>query len=390
MKANKMLTKREETDLIRFARDLVGTKSISGHEEAAIRLVEEQMHRLAYDEVAVDSMGNVLGRIGSGKQKVLLDAHVDTVDVPDAGDWEYAPFGGELAEGRIHGRGAVDMKSGAAAAVFAAAAARRMGLDKGKSVYVSCTVMEEDCDGMNLKHLFHEKNLLPHWVVICEPSNNRIALGHKGKAQVIIRTHGVSAHSAAPEKGVNAVYAMVPIIRRAEQLQDGLTRQAGPKASVSLSRISSTAASLNAVPAECEIYLDRRLAPGETRDAIQAEMERLIRGGNASWEFDSLRRRSWTGMEVGYEPFHEAWRIDPDHPLCRSCRSAYVDVFGAEPDGYVFWDFSTNAVTPVMMGIPTIGFGPGDPRLAHMRDENCPVEQIIDACRFYTCLIGRL
>jgi acetylornithine deacetylase/succinyl-diaminopimelate desuccinylase-like protein len=109
------------------------------------------------------------------------------------------------------------MKSAAAATIYGAALARSLGFTEGKTVYVSCTVFEEDCDGENLKHLFRELNLKPDYVVICEPSSNIITLGHKGKAQIAITTHGVSAHGAAPERGVNAIYEMAEIIQRVEK-----------------------------------------------------------------------------------------------------------------------------------------------------------------------------
>lgn len=157
-----------------------------------------------------------------------------------------------------------------------------------------------------------------------------------------------------------------------------------------MSRISSTSASLNAVPSECEVYLDRRTVPGETEGAIKKEMDRLIEGKQATWEVGTLQRKSWTGMDITYEPFHPAWKIDLNHQLTQACIAAYCENFGTEPAEYDFWDFSTNAVTPVSMGIPTIGFGPGEYKLAHMRNENCKVAQIIKACGFYTSLIAKI
>ena len=127
--------------------------------------------------------------------------------------------------------------------------------------------------------------------------------------------------------------------------------------------------------------------PGESEDDIRGEMDALVTGKNAQWEIDTVIRRSYTGMELSYRPFHTAWEIGKDHRLTEKCLTAYRDTFGEEPDGFEFWDFSTNAVTPVSMGIPTIGFGPGDYKLAHMRNERCSVEQITDACRFYINLI---
>lgn len=95
-------------------------------------------------------------------------------------------------------------------------------------------------------------------------------------------------------------------------------------------------------------------------------------------------------MDIRYEPFHAAWKIDPGHELTQACVAAFEEQFGQTPAAFDFWDFSTNAVTPVSLGIPTIGFGPGEYKLAHMRDERCAVQQIIDACGFYARLTARL
>jgi acetylornithine deacetylase/succinyl-diaminopimelate desuccinylase-like protein len=95
-------------------------------------------------------------------------------------------------------------------------------------------------------------------------------------------------------------------------------------------------------------------------------------------------------MEITYEPFHLAWKIDLSHELARACIAAYQENFGSEPNQYDFWDFSTNAVTPVSMGIPTIGFGPGEYKLAHMRNESCKVDQILNACSFYARVIDKI
>ncbi len=390
MSTQDFITPELKQELIEFTQSLVRIRSYSGQEEPVIRLIEQRMKILGYDEVVIDSMGNLLGRIGSGEKSILFDSHVDTVAVNDEAEWEVPPFSGMIVDGRLYGRGSVDMKSSASASLYAGALAKKLGLTSAKTVYVSFTVFEEDCDGENLKHLFKEFHLKPNYAVICEPSNNVITLGHKGKAQISIKTHGVSAHGSAPEKGVNAIYEMAEIIQRVEKTNAELMKKDKPRGTLVMSRISSTSASLNAVPSECEVYLDRRTVPGETDDAIRKEMDHLITGKNATWEVGTLHRKSWTGMDINYEPFHSAWKIDMDHELTQACISAYRENFGSDPAGYDFWDFSTNAVTPVSMGIPTIGFGPGEYKLAHMRNENCNVDQIIEACGFYTRLIQKI
>jgi putative selenium metabolism hydrolase len=380
----------ENTSLLRFAQDLVRIPSFSGQEEQAARRTAAEMEALGYDEVTIDRWGSVLGRIGSGGPSILFDSHTDTVKVLDAEAWQVPPFSGAIVDGFLWGRGSVDMKSGLAASVHAAAAARRRGLLHGRTVYVTATVCEESCDGESLKNLLAERSLCPDCAVICEPSANLIAVGHKGKAQVVIQTRGVSAHGAAPEKGVNAVYEMAEIIRRVEQTNQALMRPGGRTGTLALTRISSAGVSVNAVPAECEVYLDRRMVVGETEAAIRAEMEGLVAGKNASWQLGTLHQPTWTRAELTYAPLHQAWEISLDHPLSQACLSAYQDTFQQAPAGYEYWDFSTNAVAIVAQGIPTIGFGPGEHKLAHMNDEKCAVQQILAACEFYTHLIGRI
>ncbi len=310
-------------ELISFAQSLVQIQSYSGKEEKVIRAVETRMRQLGYDEVSLDSMGNLLGRIGNGPKTIMFDSHLDTVEVNDEHSWDHPPFDGVIAAGCLHGRGSVDMKSAAAASVYAAAYAKMMGWLEGKTVYVSCTVFEEDCDGENLKHVFKERNLKPGFVVICEPSNNLITLGHKGKAQISIKTQGISAHGSAPEKGHNAIYEMAEIIQRVEHLNNELMKTEGMHGTVVMSRISSVSASLNAVPSECEVYLDRRLVPGETREQVIQEMDGLVAGKKATWQVGTLVRNSWTGMQIAYEPFHLAWKIELDHALGQAAISAY-------------------------------------------------------------------
>lgn len=377
-------------DLLAFAQELVRIQSYSGEEAQVTRCIAAKMQALGYDEVRIDSWGNVVGRIGAGEKVILFDSHTDTVKVFDEELWAVPPFSAEIVDGYLWGRGSVDMKSGAAASVFAPVIARDLGLLAGKTVYVSCSVYEEYCDGEALKQILGGLTTRPAYAIICEPSFNTITTGHKGKAQIIIQTKGVSAHGSAPEKGVNAIYEMAEIIQRVEQTNLQLMQKAGRRGTLVMSQISSTSVSLNAVPSECEVYLDRRMVVGETEQDIRTEMDRLIAGKNASWEIGTLRKSTWTGQPLVYEPFHLAWEISLQHDLARAFIDAYGQVYGRAPEDFNYWDFSTNAVASVGLGIPTIGFGPGDAKLAHMRDEKCPVDQIIEACALYARAIGKL
>lgn len=377
-------------DLLEFTQNLVRIPSYSGKEEQVVKFIASKMQSLGYDEVKIDRFGNVLGRIGAGEKVILFDSHIDTVKVLDEDLWNVPPFSGAIIDGYLWGRGSVDMKSSAAASVYAAAIARSQGELNGKTVYVSCTVFEEDCDGEGLKLMLEDAGIRPDYVVICEPSGNLISTGHKGKAQVVIKTKGISAHGSAPEKGINAIYTMAEIIQRVEQTNLELMKTEGRRGTLIMSRISSQSVSLNAVPFECEVYLDRRTVVGETEQVIQDEMAKIVAGKNATWEIGTLHRTTWTGEALTYEPLHLAWEISLEHELSRALIDAYSETFGSAPDKFDYWDFSTNAVAVISLGIPTIGFGPGEYKLAHMRDEKCATSQIIDACCVYTKVINRL
>ena len=179
---------------------------------------------LGFEEVSLDSTGNVIGRMGGGGPLVQFDSHLDTVRVNDADEWAHPPFSGDIAEGYLWGRGSVDMKSALLCSVYGAFLAKKLGYLEDKTVLVTGTVCEEYCDGVNLKLLYEELGLKPDYCIICEPSDNTIALGHTGKAQIRITAHGVSAHGSAPEKGKNAVYEMAPIIGRVEALNARLSQ----------------------------------------------------------------------------------------------------------------------------------------------------------------------
>ncbi len=372
----------KQNDLIRFTQELIQIESLTGDEAKLAQRVKKEMESLDYDDVYIDDLGNVIGIIGIGEPGILFDSHMDTVQVDDGPQWSFNPFGGEIINGNICGRGAVDMKGGLAASVYAGAAVKALGL-KDKTIAVSCSVMEEDYDGEALYYLCTKGRFKPEHVIICEPSSLKLALGHRGRALLTVDTEGVAAHGSAPEHGINAVYKMQPIIDKVEKLSDTFIKRPGKNGSITLSIIESTAVSANAVPTKCRIFLDRRLALHEDREYIDREMQELLEGTDAVWDVFQVAGTSWTGNRVNLDSFLPAWQLDPEGPLADLSRKAYREVFSHEPEPF-FWNFCTNGVASAgRLGIPTIGLGPGDPLLAHKRDECCPIEQIRKAVEFY-------
>lgn len=381
--------KKLEQELIEFAQEVVRIQSYTGEEGDLAKVVKAKMESLEYDEVFIDPLGNVIGVIGNGPKKIMFDSHMDTVVVNDSELWSEGPFKGDIVDGNLFGRGSVDMKSAMAASIYAGHIIKKLGYDKGKTIYVSASVMEEDYDGEPLHYVCQENNIMPDYAVICEPSNLELALGHRGRALLKIHTSGVSAHGSAPEKGVNAVYKMNEIVSRVEALGEKFMAIEGDKGSVALTKIESQAVSYNAIPPDCTIFLDRRLIIGEDLAFITKEMETLLQGTDATWEIHDETGKSWTGETLVLHSFLPAWEIQKDHELTVAFREACKEVNGEEPV-MMKWDFCTNGVASARLGIPTIGLGPGDPKLAHMRDEHCPISQIIGACKLYTELINKI
>lgn len=121
---------RIKDDAVAFAQKVVQTKSMTCDEKGVAELVKAKMEELGYDEVTVDATGNVLGRIGHGAKKILFDSHMDTVTVIDADQWADDPYGGIIKDGKLYGRGSVDMKCPLVASVYGAYVAKEWVFQK--------------------------------------------------------------------------------------------------------------------------------------------------------------------------------------------------------------------------------------------------------------------
>lgn len=377
-------------DIISFARQLIRIKSVTGSEGDVAEAVEQKMRALGYDRIINDPLGNVIGLIGSGQPDLMFDSHMDTVDVIDAGEWLSPPYAAEVREGKLYGRGAVDMKGALAASVYAGYIAKKLGLLQNKCLLVSASVMEEDYDGEAVTELMAYLGLRPKNVVICEATELQIGIGHRGRALLEIIIHGKSVHASHPELGVNPAYALRRILERLELLADRLDGQGNGKGSVTVTRVSCVTASSNSVPQSISLILDRRLSIAEDEAYLGKEMESLVSGLDAEWRICDIPGTSWKGGQITLHSFLPAWRISQDSPLAQAAAGAYSQVFHEEPE-YIQLGYSTNAVsTAGIHRIPTVVLGPGSADQAHRKDEFCPVEDLIQACAIYVYLCGKI
>ncbi|MGD1821134.1 MAG: M20/M25/M40 family metallo-hydrolase, partial [Pleomorphochaeta sp.] len=188
---------------------MIQTPSVTANEMKIVQLLRTKMIKYGYDEVFIDKVGNIIGKINKNVENgktVLFDGHVDTVDIPNRKAWKKEPFGAEVIDNKIYGRGASDMKGALAAMIIAGAKVKESNLPHG-DIYVSGTVFEEIAEGLSLRSVI---NLIkPDFVVIGEATSLKLNIGQRGRAEIKVTTKGIPAHSANPDRGVNAVTKMV-------------------------------------------------------------------------------------------------------------------------------------------------------------------------------------
>ncbi len=377
---------KNERSVVDFLRDIIAIKSVSSQEEKVVYRIKEEMEKCGYDEVIIDGMGNILGRIGKGKHIIAMDAHIDTVDVGNPENWKVDPFKGAEKDGIIYGRGACDMKGATAAIVYGGKIIKQLGLEDDYTLYVVGSVQEEDCDGLCWQYIINEDKLRPEVVVIAEPTNLAVYRGHRGRMEIEVRTKGISCHGSAPERGVNAVYKMAPIVADIEKLNERLTGEPFlGKGTVTIAEIRSTSPSLCAVADSATIHLDRRLAATDTLESAVREIKELpsVKKAEADVVVLDYDVPSWRGLKYPTKKYYPTWLLPEDHPVLKTGVNVYNGLFGKKPE-VGRWVFSTNGVAVMgMHGIPCVGFGPGNEIYAHMATEQIPIEHLVKASAWY-------
>jgi putative selenium metabolism hydrolase len=377
-----------------FLQELVRIPSLSTHEEAvAIRLAEE-LRRVGFAEVRTDRIGNVIGRVGSGQgPKLVLNGHMDTVDIGELARWPHPPYEGVIKDGILYGRGACDMKGGLAAMVYGVKALLDAGVELAGDLYLIGVVQEEPCEGLAMRVLIEEEGLLPDYVVLGEPSDLQVRVGHRGRVELEVEVQGRAAHAAAPSLGSNAIHNAARLIFGLELLAARLaTDPFLGQGTLAITEIASQSASRNAVPDCCKFYIDRRLTLGETERKALAEIQNIINTEelDAQVAVTQYQTTSYAGYQCRARNSFPAWVMPEDHPLVQTTVRSVRETLGYRPR-LGRWTFSTDGTyTAGVANIPTVGFGPGEERHVHTLDEQIRLNDVADAARVYASLAADL
>ena len=395
---SQVLRKIDADEVIELTRALVRIPSVyrpgdpEATEAGVAAFVESWFRREGFDVLVQDvapGRPNVIGSLGEkrpGQRSLLLEGHTDVVTEGDPAEWSRPPFGAELVDGRIYGRGTADMKSGLAAAMVAAAAFRRAGVGlKGKLV-VGALVDEED--GMiGVRHLCQTavgREL--DAAIICEPEENELCLEQRGVVWARFRVRGKMAHGAMPEAGVNPIACLGRLLAAAPGLERRLRKVCeksrylrpptvtptivqGPPARVGVPQS-------NVIPAVAEATFDIRLTPGIGEDGVRAELEEICRQAAAAQP----------GVKIEWEPvnaFRLATKVDRAEALVEAMVRGVKQAARRAPRYGGVPGSTDGTILRMQLGIPIVTCGPGDRLIPHQVDEFVSTDEIVEAAKIY-------
>ncbi len=383
-------TEQYQSDIIQFLREIVAIPSINSQIGLVGNRISAEMQKLHFDEIRFDKMGNIFGRIGNGKRTIVFDSHIDTVGIGDPSSWDWDPFIGKTEGEMFFARGTCDEKGSTPGMVYGLAIARDLGLLEGWTAYYFGN-MEEWCDGIAPNSFVEiDPGVRPDFVIIGEPTKMNVYRGHKGRIEFKITAKGKSAHAASNHLGINAIYLLLPVIEWVRNLEPHLgDDEFLGHGKITVSDMKVQTPSINAVPDEAVIFIDRRMTFGETKEEALQQIQSLI--PEEYQEIITIEplfydEPSYTGFIFPVEKYFPAWALNENHPLVKAGLQTR-DLIGLPDAKAGKWDFSTNGIYWAgKAGIPSIGFGPGDEETAHTNLDSVNLHDVVKATEFYALI----
>lgn len=394
MKAiQKVLEQIRDEELVALTRDLVRIPSVyrpddpAANESRVASFIEAWFRREGFRvevQRAAPARPNVIAWLGEAGPTLLLEGHTDVVTEGDPAEWSHPPFAADLADGRIYGRGAADMKGGLAAAMLAAAAFKRAGLTPPGRLMVGALADEEGAMLGVRQFCGTPIGRQVGAAIICEPEQNELCLEQRGVVWARVRIRGRMAHGAMPEAGVNPIWPIGTLLREVPALQRRLRRSAERSRYLQPPTVTPTVLQApirgvpqaNVIPAGSELILDVRLTPGIDGDGVHQEIERLCRRVEAAHP----------GIKVEWEPLGALrlpTKVAREEPLVRALAFAVKQVTGRAPRYGGVPGSTDGTILHTELGIPIVTCGPGNRLIPHQVDEYVEVGELADAARIY-------
>ena len=380
-----------ENKAVEYTINFVKIPSPSGKEKELALYIRDLLEKAGFDRVLIDTVGNVIALIKGTvwDEPLVLEGHMDHVSPGDIRQWKYHPFSAKIVEGKIFGRGTVDMK--AALASMIAASEHLLGKEFERTLALIFTVLEEPAEGVAFKIAVEETlRRRPYLVILGEASSLNIKLGHRGRALIEVNIVGRTAHASMPHLGLNPIIALSEIINYVENIELPKHEILG-ESTIAPTIIDCEPKCSPQIPDTCKVIFDRRTVLGEKKEnvleifyTISRKLER--KGFKVSAKVAAETLRSWTGRNIHVEYFFPSWLINKENTLALRSLNAIRNV--VKDSGFSIWNFSTDGVYSAgEKNIVTLGFGPGSEKLAHQPNEWVSINDIRFATRGYIELI---
>ena len=387
--------KEHRKEAIQLLQEFIRVPSPSGQEKACGEKVAEAMRVAGFDTARVDTLGDAMGVMkGSGSgRSFLMNGHIDHVPVGDMVE----PYSGKLMDGApfgvagevVYGRAACDMKAGVAAMVIAGAYLRDANVKLRGDLKVAAVVQEE-IGGAGAISTIDKDQFLADVVLIGEATNLGLSLGHRGSMQMSVVIKGRSCHASAPERGINALYKATDLMTRIrnELIPKLPEDQLYGKTSLAITMIDVKPGAFNVIPEECRFAIDCRNTPNYPAEQLYHDLQALIKDQSAKDpEFKASvlptsiinGSRSFTGFYTDPQVF----------PVVKEVETTIKGTLGKAPMRKM-WTFATDGRFYSWLGIPVIGFGPGEERFAHTEMDHVKVEDYLKTIEVYAALAQKV
>ncbi len=323
------------------------------------------------------------GSLGPGVT-LLMEGHTDVVTPGDYAAWKFDPFGAEIIDGKMYGRGTADMKGGIAAMLFAVRAIQLAGAPFAGTIRLLIPVDEEGLM-IGIKDIVAKGYATgARAAIICEPEQHEVCIAQKGALRLKLESFGRVAHGAMPEEGVNALSAMVYLLSRVMTIESTLRQQFGEhpllgkiyvSPTVARAPISGDASQINVLPDYCDAYLDIRTIPGVNHHDIIAQIQQFIDDVTSIDPTYTLR--------VSIVDDRPSTEISAAHPLVQSLQHAHEQVYGTTPPFGGVPGSTDGTIIMRDAGVPVVVYGPGDKRIPHQPNEFVKINEVERAAEVY-------
>jgi succinyl-diaminopimelate desuccinylase len=363
------------SEVVSILRDLVRIQS-DRNESGIVRYLAARFKSsgipYVLQEVAGAGRDNIIATWGTGEPSLAFNSHSDTVEIGETGDWKHDPFGGDVIDGYMYGRGTADAKGSLASMVVAFESAIQ-SIDPSAGRLVLMAVASEETMGLGTEKSISE-GLRTQAAIVGEPTGLEVCVAHKGVLRMNITVHGKAAHASEPWEGRNAILDMQQVIAGLQKLSERVSRRSDPllgKSTLAITMIQGGIAR-NVIPQRCTISIDRRILPSEGADDVRGEIDEVL---------ESLSK----DIRITYEPVSlaEAARTEPEEGIVEMALNARDAELGSPSQASGFtaccdmWHLKNRG------GIPTIILGPGELSQAHKTDEHVAVSDLNAAVEIY-------